>query len=174
MNIYNTLLLALAFFTATAVTGTDEAPIGLPGRALEPSELKALENFVFAEGKGLPSGSGNVQTGAPIYRDHCAGCHGSSGEGASAVELVGDRTLLNTEYPDKGIGVYWPYAPTLYQYIQRAMPPEKPHQFTADELYSLVAYVLYLNQLLPADAFLDATTLGSIEMPNRDGFTDRL
>ena len=80
--------------------------------------------------------------------------------------------MLATDYPDKGIAVYWPYAPTLFQYIQRSMPPERPNSMTPAELYSVVAYVLHVNGLLTADASLDKFSLAGIEMPNREGFTN--
>jgi len=101
-----------------------------------------------------------------LYQQHCASCHGAAGEGGRAVELVGDRALLNTDYPDKGVGVVWPYAPTLYAYIERSMPPDNTQAFTADEYYALVAYVLHLNALLPEGAMLDKEALAGIKMPN--------
>ena len=40
-----------------------------------------------------------------------------------------------------------------------------------DEVYALTAYVLNLNDILPADAVLDQDSLPKVKMPNRDGFT---
>ncbi len=38
-------------------------------------------------------------------------------------------------------------------------------------MYALTAYVLNLNDILPADAVLDQDSLPKVKMPNRDGFT---
>jgi cytochrome c len=69
------------------------------------------------------------------------------------------------------VGSYWPYAPTLFDYIRRAMPQNAPQSLSNDEVYAVSAYVLHLNGLLPAGATLDASTLPAILMPNRRRFT---
>lgn len=94
----------------------------------------------------------------------------SAGQGAKALELVGDRSLLATAYPDRGIAVYWPHAPTLFEYIDRSMPPEAPGEFSENELYALIAYVLHLNELIDENFVLTRYSLSDVEMPNREGF----
>lgn len=68
------------------------------------------------------------------------------------------------------IGNYWPYATTLYDYINRAMPYDRPRSLQPQEVYSLVAYLLYLNEIVPEDAVMDARTLPQVVMPARDRF----
>jgi cytochrome c len=63
------------------------------------------------------------------------------------------------------------YATTLFDYIRRAMPFNAPKSLTPDEVYALTAYVLNLNDILPAGAVLDHRSLVAVRMPNRDGFT---
>ncbi len=70
------------------------------------------------------------------------------------------------------VGSYWPYAPTLFDYIRRAMPQNAPQSLSNDDVYAVSGYILNLNGLLPADATLDARTLGAIKMPNRSMFVD--
>lgn len=159
--------------TASAFIVDKTSDTSMFGRALSAEEINALDTHIFPEGEQLPDGEGTFAAGKSIYQEQCASCHGGMGEGAVAVELVGDRSLLTTAYPDKGIGVYWPYAPTLFQYIQRAMPPENPGLLTDTELYSLIFYLLYLNNLLPEGGRLDRQTLANIKLPNRDGFVDQ-
>lgn len=140
------------------------------GIELTASQLEELPIHVFSDGAGLPDGSGTAAEGSLIYVEQCAICHGSVGQGGKAVELVGDASLLATDYPDKGIAVYWPFAPTLYEYISRSMPPATPGMFSADELYSLIAHLLQLNDLIEADVVLDKQSLSGLKLPNRDGF----
>ena len=41
---------------------------------------------------------------------------------------------------------------------------------TPDETYSLVAYILTLNKIVPELAVMDKTTLPKVVMPSRDKF----
>jgi cytochrome c len=70
----------------------------------------------------------------------------------------------------KTVGNYWPYATTLYDYTNRAMPFMQPGTLTPDETYSLVAYILALNKIVPEDAVMNRTTLPKVVMPSRDRF----
>jgi len=146
-----------------------EKPPGF-GRPASDAELAAQPPHVFADGTGLPPGSGDALRGKPLYESLCADCHGAEGRGGSAMELVGDRALLATAFPDRGIAVYWPYAPTLFEYIKRSMPPEKPYSLGDDEVYSVIARLLELNGLIETGTRVDAALLSSIAMPNRDNF----
>lgn len=165
------LLLFCAIVTSLSwrsVMAADALP-GL-GRMMTETELAELPQHVFADGRGLPPGTGSTDRGEKIYASLCAGCHGSVGQGGSAIELVGDRALLATEYPDRGIAVYWPYAPTLFEYIKRAMPPDRPYSLSDDEVYSVIARVLELNGLIEAGQQVDALLLSTLLMPNRHNF----
>lgn len=140
------------------------------GRELHIDEITQLSKQIFADGTGLPDGQGSASDGFAIYAKACAMCHGGRGEGGRALELVGDRALLATEYPDKGIAVYWPYAPTLFGYIQHSMPPDQPFSLSNNEVYSVIAALLVMNGLIDSDASLDATSLSALKMPNVNGF----
>jgi cytochrome c len=50
------------------------------------------------------------------------------------------------------------------------MPQNAPQSLDNNDVYAVSAYILHLNGLLPADATLDARTLGAIKMPNRSMF----
>ena len=143
--------------------------IGL-GKILTGQEQQALPKHVFANGAGLPDGEGSSLEGARIYQASCASCHGAKGQGGTALELVGDKESLKTEYPDRGVAAFWPNAPTLYEYIDRAMPPDSPNHFTDTQLYALVAYILELNQLLEPGMTINKTSLSKMVLPNNEGF----
>lgn len=68
------------------------------------------------------------------------------------------------------VGNYWPYATTLYDYTFRSMPFTQPGTLTAEETYAVVAYVLFLNGIVPESAVMDARTLPRVVMPARDRF----
>jgi S-disulfanyl-L-cysteine oxidoreductase SoxD len=145
------------------------------GQAASRALIEAWDTDVMPDGTGLPAGTGTPRLGAPIYAIRCAACHGAKGEGALFDRLVSDASRVEFAFArdrtlSRTVGNYWPYATTLFDYIRRAMPQTTPSTLTADETYSLTAYVLYLNGLLPEDAELNAQTLPAVVMPARDRF----
>ena len=155
----------------SAATGTvhAEQKFGF-GHPVTQEDIAAWDINVLADGRNLPAGSGTVTQGASLYAQQCASCHGAKGEGASGDKLVGGAGTLASSKPVKTIGSYWPYAPTLFDYIRRAMPLTAPQSLSNEQVYAVTAYLLHLNGLIPQDASLDAKSLAAIRMPNRDGF----
>ena len=58
----------------------------------------------------------------------------------------------------------------MFDYIRRAMPPDAPDSLSDDEVYDLVAFLLVQNELIPADAVIDAASLPKVKMPAHDHF----
>lgn len=138
-----------------------------------PATQEQIEGWnidVFADGRNLPAGSGTVMAGRDIYTKQCLSCHGAQGEGGIGDRLAGGMGTLASAKPIRTVGSYWPYAPTLYDYIRRTMPMTAPQSLSNDEVYAVTGYVLFLNGLLKEDAQVDAKTLADLEMPNRNGF----
>ena len=133
-------------------------------------EIRVWNMDVSPTGEGLPPGQGTVKHGARVYAERCAACHGPTGVEGPKDKLVGGRNTLRTSKPIKTIGSYWPYATTLYDYIHRAMPFNTPQSLTADETYSVIAWLLFQNQVIQEDAVMNAETLPRVQMPNRNGF----
>jgi cytochrome c len=154
---------------ARAAPGQAQSPYGI-GRVATPAEIAGWNIDVDRDGNNLPPGSGSVGHGREVFDQQCAACHGPKGEGGVGERLVGGQGTLATPTPVRTVGSYWPYAPTLFDYIRRAMPQNAPQSLSNEDLYAVSAYILNLNGLLPADATLDAKTLSAIKMPNRDMF----
>jgi S-disulfanyl-L-cysteine oxidoreductase SoxD len=151
-----------------------QKPLGI-GRVATPEEIKAIDIDVMPDGRGLPEGRGTVADGAKLYATKCQSCHGANGAGGSAERLVDRDSGKNWDFATdpklvKAIGNYWPYATTLYDYTYRAMPFMQPGTLTPNETYSLVAYLLALNKIVPEDAVMDRATLSKVVMPSRDRF----
>jgi cytochrome c len=108
--------------------------------------------------------------GAEIYRAKCASCHGANGAGKPADALAGGMGSLSSATPLKTVGSYWPYATTLFDYVRRAMPYDRPLSLSDDEVYAVSAYILALNGIIREHAAMDAKSLPQVEMPNRNGF----
>ena len=160
------LMLALSAAPALA----SDRPFNL-GRIATAEEVAGWDIDVRPDGLGAPVGMGNAIDGEEIYADLCAACHGDFGEGVDRwPELVGGEGSLNTHDPLKTTGSYWPYASTLYDYIYRAMPFGEAQSLSHDETYQIVAFLLYMNDIVEDDFDLSHGNIGSIKMPNRDGF----
>jgi mono/diheme cytochrome c family protein len=140
------------------------------GRTPTAGEIRQWDISAFPDGTGLPAGSGSVTDGKEIYANRCSKCHGAAGQGRDSVPLVGGRGTLNSARPLKTVESYWPYATTVFDYVNRAMPFNQPGTLTTNQVYAVTAYVLFLGHILPADAVLDAQSLPKVRMPNRDGF----
>jgi cytochrome c len=50
------------------------------------------------------------------------------------------------------------------------MPYQEPGSLSPHEVYSVTAYVLYLNGIVGDREVLNAKSLPKVKMPNRDGF----
>jgi S-disulfanyl-L-cysteine oxidoreductase SoxD len=158
-----------AFALGCAMPAQAQSPYGI-GRDATPAEIAGWNIDVDRDGNNLPPGNGAVSRGSEVFDQQCAVCHGAKGEGGLGDRLVGGEGTLATAKPVRTVGSYWPYAPTLFDYIRRAMPQNAPQSLSNDDVYAVSAYILNLNGLLPADATLDAKTLPAVKMPNRGMF----
>lgn len=164
------LALVAACGIAAAATAAQKYGFGTPAT---PQEIAGWNIDVRPDGQGLPKGRGSVEQGQAIYDEKCASCHGTFGESNSYLQLAGGVGSLGTDQPTRTTGSKLEYATTLWDYINRAMPFNAPQTLKPDEVYALTAYVLNLNDIVPADAVLDQDSLPKLVMPNRNGFTTK-
>jgi cytochrome c len=147
------------------------------GRPIAPADVAAWDISIQSDGTGLPPGAGTPATGARIYTEKCAQCHGPEGRGGvaggPATPLAGGGPITDISASMKTIANFWPYATTLFDYIRRAMPWQQPMTLANDEVYALTAYILALNKLIGENDTMNAETLPKVRMPNRDGFIMR-
>jgi mono/diheme cytochrome c family protein len=162
-----------AFIAATCATLGAQSPKYGVGRTAAPEEIRAMDITPAPDGTGLPEGHGSAAEGRDVYARRCARCHGAKGEGGDEPKqspLVGGQGSLKTGKPLKTVGSYWPYSTTVWDYVNRAMPLDRPGTLTHNQVYSLVAFILHMNGIVGENDVLDAKTLPKIQMPNHDGF----
>ncbi len=166
------LLIALAVVASPSFADT----YGL-GRVALPEEIAAWNKDVRPDGTGLPVGSGDVLAGEEIFSEKCGACHGDFAEGVGNwPKLAGGTDTLDRDDPLKTVGSYWPYLSTTWDYVNRSMPFGDAQSLSPDEVYSIVAYIIYSNDLVDEDFVLSNETFADFELPNKDGFIidDRL
>ena len=151
-SLIGVLVAALASIPGGEASAADASGAPRLGHRLTPEQAQRQSLNVFPDGRGLPAG-----------RDTAA-------EGASAEELAGGEAPLTSQSPDKTIGLYWPYATTIFDFTRRAMPLSAPGSLSNDEIYALTAYLLFENRLIGEREEMNPVTLPRVHMPNRDGF----
>ena len=134
---------------------------------------------------------GSVEWGNELYDAQCAMCHGdfgAGGQGGYPALSGGDIESLtnqlqnpadaepNEEPPSRKIGSYWPYASTLFWYIQDAMPFPHPKSLSNSETYAISAYLLMENGVeingeeIDEEYVMNKEKFMTIVMPNAKGF----
>ena len=141
------------------------------GRPALPEEIAAWDLDISPDGTGLPEGRGDVWTGDEVFAENCAVCHGDFAEGVGNWPvLAGGFDTLDDRDPVKTVGSYWPYLSTVWDYVHRSMPFGAAQTLSDDEVYAIVAYILYSNGIVEDDFELSHENFAEVEMPNRDGF----
>jgi cytochrome c len=163
----NAIVLLLILSSVPLQAQTPSLGVGRPPTA---EEIRNLGAAIAPDGTGLPEGSGTVAAGRDAFAAQCARCHGPKAQGDVGPALVGGQGTLASARPVKTVGSFWPYATTLWDYINRAMPFDKPGLLKPSEVYAISAYILNLNGIIPDTAVMNAETLPKVKMPNRDGF----
>ncbi len=154
------------------------------GRSATPAEIKAWDIDVRPDFKGLPKGSGSVAKGQEVWENKCASCHGTFGEsnevsgpiigGTTAEDIKTGRVAsLTGGEPQRSTLMKLSSVSTLWDFINRAMPWTAPKTLTTEEVYAVVAYILNLGDIVPADFTLSDQNIKDAQnrLPNRNGTT---
>ena len=167
-------VLASVMILAAPATGLAQSPRYNVGTPLSQDEIKSFDFLIGPQGQQLPEGHGTSEEGAVIFAKRCEVCHGKNGEKGVLRRLVLGSPGKPYRGPfiesEKDSVAYYPYATIAWDYINRAMPVPKPGSLTHDEVYAVVAFLLYRNGVIGETDVMDARSLPKVEMPNRNGF----
>lgn len=177
-------LIVLVSVAASAGAFAESAHSGI-GRNATPKEVAAWDIDVRPDFKGLPKGSGTVKMGQQVWDGKCASCHGSFGEsnqvftpivgGTDQNDIKTGRVagLSNGTQPQRTTLMKVATVSTLWDYINRAMPWTAPKSLSTTEVYSVLAYILNMGEIVPDDFTLSDKNIAQVQarMPNRNGMT---
>ena len=163
-------VLTLALLLGGSAMAQSRPTYGI-GRTPSAEEIRAWDISVGSLGAELPPGRGTAKEGAAIFAQKCAACHGKTGTEGRAPVLKGkNEPNVDTWARGRILPIRSPFATTVWDYINRAMPLNREGTLTADEVYALTAYLLHINDVIPEDQILDAQSLPKVKMPIGDGF----
>jgi len=142
------------------------------GRAPTAEELRRMDISIGPTGEELPPGRGTAKEGAQVYvQKGCVGCHGATGVGGLAPILQSTKGVdVPVWKKERILPLRAPHATIVWDFIRRGMPLGLEGTLTPDEVYSLTAYLLFLNKVIPEDLVLDKQSLPKIKMPIGDEF----
>jgi cytochrome c len=63
-----------------------------------------------------------------------------------------------------------PFATVVWDFINRGMPLGAEGSLSANEVYAVTAYLLFLNKVIPEDLVLDKDSLPKVKMPIGDEY----
>ena len=166
------------FFAASLFLGSllacsafAQSPTYGVGRTPTAEELRRRDISISPDGHELPPGRGTVKEGAQVFvQKACVGCHGVGGIGGLAPNLVSKKSADNVWKMDRVLPLRAPYATIVWDFIRRGMPLGLEGTLTPDEVYSVTAYLLFLNKVIPEDMVLDQKSLPKVKMPIGDEF----
>ncbi len=166
------LPIAFAFALLVGVSALAQGPTYGVGRTPTAEEIRALDISIGPTGEELPPGKGTAKEGGQLYRAKgCAACHGAAGMGGTAPSLKSkDPTNPDVWARGRILPLRAPFATTVWDFINRGMPLNREGTLTADEVYSLTAFLLFINDLIPEDQVLDAQSLPKVKMPIGDNY----
>jgi cytochrome c len=172
MSKCRSLLLALVAACVWSGTLASDRKLGL-GRTATPAEIAGWDIDVRPDGQGLPPGTGSVKEGEAVYMARCAACHGEFGESAGRwPQVAGGSGSLKSDNPVKTVGSYFAHLSTVIDCVRHAMPFGDAQSLSNGELYAVVAYMLFLNDIVDEKFVLSRETFGQVKMPNAGGFYD--
>lgn len=159
---------------AASVGVMAQGPAYHRGRTPTAEEIRMWNIILDPAGKELPPGSGTAKRGAEIFAQKCSLCHGPEGTGGVGREGRDGPRLVGAKDTFQGLRG-WRYATSVWDFINRGMPPTSPETsmtrggtLSAEEVYAVVAFLLYRNGIIGENDVLDAQTVPKIVMPKPD------
>src|SRR5689334_17420105 len=158
------LLLATPAFAQSPTYGVGRTPTA--------EAISTLDISIGPNGEALPPSRGTAKEAAQVFeKQGCGVCHGEAGVGGLAPALKSKRgDDLPVWNRERILPLRAPFATTVWDFINRGMPLGREGTLTADEVYALTAYLLFVNKVIPEETVLDQESLPKVKMPIGDEY----
>ena len=106
-----------------------------------------------------------VAAGQQLFEEHCANCHGASGEGKKGPRLVGVAQGALPLEPPAGAKYRkneFHTAADVATFVVKNMPPDAPGSLTEQEYWAILAFDLKANGIDLGTKHLDGTDAASV------------
>ena len=167
----NRLLLAAAVSLVLVACGGQQPDPETPASA-NPAGPNAANATSAASATGptaAPSTfSEQVAMGQNLYVEHCASCHGSSGNDGKAPKVVGlkDGALpLEPPATSKFRKQQFKTVADVADFVVKAMPPNKAGSLTDEQYWAILAFDLKANGIDLGDKKLDPALASTLTIP---------
>ncbi len=172
MNTLGVVAIPLLLGSLLASPAIAQSPTYGVGRTPTAEELRRMDISIGFAGEELPPGRGTAKEGAQLYMQKaCVGCHGVGGTGGLAPILASKQSAdVPVWKRERILPLRAPSATIVWDFINRGMPLGLEGTLKPDEVYSLTAYLLFLNKVIPEDQVLDKENLPKVKMPIGDAY----
>ncbi len=113
--------------------------------------------------------SEQVTLGGQLYSQHCASCHGASGEGSKdappVVGIAKGALPLNPPPTAKYRKTQFKTVADVAVFATKAMPPDAPGSLTPEQYWAILAFDLKANGIDLGQKKLDATLAPTLTIP---------
>jgi S-disulfanyl-L-cysteine oxidoreductase SoxD len=177
------MALSASVACVSALAQSAKSPYSGMGTTPTKEDMGNLAWTAGPAGKDLPPGSGTAKQGAPIFLAKCSMCHGAEAQGVHWIpeafsplggpRLGGGNGLPVYNRPPgriTTIAYTAPFPEVIFNTIAVEMPMFRAGTLTADEVYSLTAFILFKNGIVKEDEVMNRETLAKVKMPDRDSF----
>ena len=113
-----------------------------------------------------PTFADQVERGGALYGQHCASCHGASGEGAGAPRVVGlaDGALPVAPREGSHRTAQFVTVADVATYAVATMPPSAPGSLPEADYWAVLAFDLHANGI-DLDQPLDGSVAATLTIP---------
>src|SRR3979490_1165545 len=171
LNLLRVVTIPLLLGSLLGSTAFAQSPTYGVGRTPTAEEIRRMDISIGPTGEELPPGRGTAKEGAQVYvQKACIGCHGAAGIGGLAPIL---QSKQGADVPvwkkERILPLLAPHATLVGDFINGGMPVGLEGTLTPDEVYSLTAYLLFLNKVIPEDLVLTNKSLPKSKIPTALG-----
>jgi len=164
------VVIPVVFASLVACGGGSEPKSAADEPAMESTADMQAEPAAESAAPAPATFAEQVALGQQLYGEHCAKCHGASGEGGKAPAVVGlDKGALPLDPPAgaKYRTTQFKTVLDIAKFVTTSMPPKKAGTLTEEQYWSILAFDLKANGIELGDKKLDGALAATLDVPRK-------